>query len=136
MESRVISTVLGNHEPVPEKARLPRVSDGWVEKLKYKPTLNDLVQDVHSTLMDNEEYLRLLEATEDPQAVEGSLSADNHMAAQMIRQKAIELNSPVKDRNIASISHALNIVMRRYNLSRSERKRMLAGVSVPGNGAE
>jgi hypothetical protein len=50
--------------------------------------LNDRVEDIHRLLVEDKNYLALLGATSNAQAVEGSLFADTAVAAQMIRDKA------------------------------------------------
>ena len=70
----------------------------------------------------NDKFNRYLQAVYDEQAVEGSLAADNIGAAIMIREKAIELGLPLADEKWATISKSLGVVLRRYGLSRKERK--------------
>lgn len=118
---------------------LPRVPSEWVRKLQFGQTINDHVEAVHIMLLneaDNEEYLKLLEAVHDEQAVEGSLSADNLMAARKIREVAERIKNPVRKLKLATISKALNVVMRRYEVSRKERKHMVGGKVVPNDGNE
>ena len=113
--------------------QLPRIADGgqWVRKIKLHLTINDTVENIHVKLLEDEDYLRLIEAVYDEQAVEGSLAADNTMAAQMIRAAAKKENSPIQHEKLATISKALNIVMRRYGVSRKERRNMVGGQAVP-----
>lgn len=118
---------------------LPRGVAGWVRKIAHERNLNDLVEDVHLRLVDNEKYLKLLEATHDAEAVEGSLSADNVMAAIMIRDAAREYEvHGVDNQKLGSIVRALGVVLRRYEVSRKERKAMVRGQRVPddNNGME
>lgn len=121
---------------------LPERIEEWQRFLKQERTLNDLVEDMHRILVSDEEdgpaYRALLRAVYDEQAVEGSLSADNTFAADMIRKKARLLDPAheLAEQKAATISKALNIVMRRYHSSRKERRYMLEGEIVPqeGNG--
>jgi hypothetical protein len=100
-------------------------------KTKSARTLNDLVEAAYLKLYDNEKFNAYLNAVYDEQAVEGSTSIDNAMAALMIKELAkkdgvVELSS----QKLASISKALNIVGRRYGFSRKERQNMLHGEPV------
>jgi len=116
---------------------LPERIEEWQRFLKQERTLNDLVEDVHRILVADEEdgaaYRALLRAVYDEQAVEGSLATDNTFAAIMIRDKARSLDAvhELADQKAATISKALNIVMRRYHSSRKERRYMLEGEVVP-----
>jgi hypothetical protein len=116
---------------------LPEKIEEWQRFLKAERTLNDLVEDIHRILVADEEdgptYRALLRAVYDEQAKEGSLSADNIFAAIMIRDKAKVLDAAheLADQKAATISKALNIVMRRYHSSRKERRYMLEGEVVP-----
>jgi hypothetical protein len=51
-------------------------------------SINDLVEDIHKMLIQNDQYLGFLYALYDEQAVEGSLAADDIELARMIREKA------------------------------------------------
>ena len=93
-----------------------------MRKSMRERTLNDHVDDIHVLLWSNPNYHRALEAVYDEDAVEGSLSADNFIAAGMIREYAREHELPhVKDKKLATIVKSLNIVLRRYGISRKER---------------
>ena len=121
-------------KPVPPS--LPRVATEWVRKVKLDRTLNDEVESVHARLCEDEAYIRLLDAVYDEQAVEGSLSADNTLAAMKIRDLAHKLQSPVKIEKLATISKSLGVVLRRYGLSRKERRATVDGQVVPGNNGD
>ena len=84
--------------------------------------LNDQVDNIHRTLIEDENYRSYLEAISNEQAVEGSLAADNIMAAQMIRDRAKKIgSSEVGNEKLAAIIKALGVVLRRYGASRKER---------------
>jgi len=84
-----------------------------------------------------ERYRSLLRAVYDAHAVEGSLAADNVLAAMMIRDKAAEMRSTeIVSEKLAIISMSLNVVLRRYKSSRKERRQMLAGEVVPGDSGD
>jgi hypothetical protein len=100
------------------------------------PTLNDLVDDIHHLLVRDERYRAFLHAVYDEQAVEGSLAVDDVMAAEMIREKAKEIGSTeVARQKLATISKALHVVLRRYGLSRKERRDRIRGEIIPSDGA-
>lgn len=116
--------------------RVPRVSEGgnWVRQIKARLTLNDQVEALHTTLYDDESYVKLLDAVYDEQAVEGSLSADNTIAAQRIREAAKKGGIvDVAEAKLATISKALGVVLRRYGASRKDRRNMVGGTVVPGD---
>jgi hypothetical protein len=105
-------------------------------KTELRRTLNDHVETLHLRLYENADYQRLLDAVYDEDAVEGSLAADNILAAQMIRDTAAAGNADlyVAEKKLATISKALSVVLRRYGMSRKERARMINGESVEANG--
>lgn len=125
-------------QAVPEK--LPAVLEDWVSHLKAKRTINDLVEDIHKLLISSKEgesYLAYLNAVYDEQAVEGSLSADNVFAAKMIRDRAEKIDGhPLQKEKVATISKALGIVLRRYHLSRKERRQIVDGKAVDGDNGD
>jgi hypothetical protein len=99
-------------------------------KLKAKRTLNDLVEDIHLSLVEDGKYIGFLDAVYDEQAKEGSLAADNLEAAHMIREKAVKINSEIAKEKKATIAKSLNIVLRRYEWSRKERRNTVDGETV------
>jgi hypothetical protein len=105
-------------------------------KLAKEPTLNDYVHSIHKALWKDPEYQKLLDAVHNEDAVEGSCDADDIFAAQRIRAHAVEHGiSEVATRKAHTIATALRVVMRRYGLSRKERRNMIGGEVVPdGNG--
>jgi hypothetical protein len=101
-------------------------------------TLNDQVEEIHLGLYETDKaYKAFLYAVYDEQAVEGSLSADNTMAAALIREHAqAKGNVEVSKQKLATISKALGVVLRRYGFSRNERRNMLGGEIVPGGNGD
>lgn len=96
-------------------------------------TLNDHVDDIHKALWGvDDEYRRLLDAVYDEDAVEGSLAADNYLAAKVIRDYAIKdgRNPYVAGKKLATLVKALNVVLRRYHMTRKERAITVAGEAV------
>jgi hypothetical protein len=96
-------------------------------------TLNDRVEALHLSLYDGDEHYKdLLYAVYDEQAVEGSLAADNILAAEVIRDKAKKTGDiEVGRQKLATIAKALGVVLRRYGTSRKERRDMIGGKIVP-----
>lgn len=104
-----------------------------LRKVKSARTLNDLVEEVHLGLYDTEKYSQFLYAVYDEQAIEGSLSADNIMAASMIREKAKSTGKiELAREKLATIAKSLGVVLRRYSSSRHDRRNMIGGEVVPG----
>jgi len=93
-------------------------------------TLNDYVDDIHKTLwgQNSPEYRALLDAVDDADAVEGSLAIDNAKAAELIRAHARKMDMGyVAGKKLASIVRSLNVVLRRYKMTRKERAIRLGG---------
>jgi len=122
----------------PRPAALPASTGEMIaqRKIAQRRTLNDHVETIHLQLYENAEYQRLLDAVYDEDAVEGSLSADNLLAAQMIRECAKQNGRDpyVAEKKLATLSKALGVVLRRYGMSRKERARMIDGETVENNG--
>jgi len=117
---------------VPEPPPVPANIDDWTRYIKAERTLNDLVEDIHRQLVpESERYRKLLHAVTDGQAVEGDLSIDDALAAIMIRDKAIAIDSEIKDEKLGPIKLALRVVLRRYKMSRKQRRNMVGGEVVP-----
>lgn len=112
---------------------LPKTSEADLahRKLKAKRTLNDLVEDVHIALVENDKYYSFLNAVYDEQAVEGSLDDDDHEAARMIREKAEKMGySELARQKIATIRKCLGVVLRRYEFDRRTRRNTVRGEIV------
>lgn len=104
--------------------------------VKFERTLNDHIDEIHQSLFRHDaKYTAFLDAVYDNDAVEGSLSADNVKAAECIREYA-SLNNRVPvvaKKKLATIVMSLNVVLRRYGMSRKERSRMVHGEIVPND---
>ena len=98
---------------------------------RFERTLNDIVEELYLRLWENPRFKEFLDAVTDGEAVEGSLGCDDHEAARMLRELARKENSPIKDKPLASFKLSLKIVMRRYQMSRKQRKLELRGAEVP-----
>jgi hypothetical protein len=102
-----------------------RDAAGWVRKFGCHKKLKDEVENVHGSLSWSdkaEEYFRLLDATHDSQAVEGSIAADDFAAARMLRAHARSIGNKVAEQNLTTIKRALSIVLSRYNLGGNSRR--------------
>ena len=95
-------------------------------------TLNDYVDDVHVFLWNDPDYRLSLQGVSDGECVEGSMSADNFLAAGIIRRHAIETgNINLSKQKLAPIVRALGIVLRRYGITRKERAITIDDVALP-----
>jgi len=102
----------------------PTVADLIEQKKTRKSrTLNDMIDDVHLHLWENPEYRSFLDAVHREDAVEGDLFCDDIRASEMIREQARkEGNRYVAEKNLATIRKSLLVVLRRYGISRRERR--------------
>jgi hypothetical protein len=100
--------------------------------LRNAPTLNDLVEEQHLPLLaENADYRAFLRAIWDEHAVEGSLAADNLMAARLIRERAHRFGSfSLAKEKLATIAKALGVVLRHHGCSRKQRRSTVGGVVV------
>ena len=65
----------------------------------------------------------MLDAVHNSDAQEGSLIADDFEAARMIRDKANDIgNAYVASKNLTTLKNSLSVVLRRYGISRKERR--------------
>lgn len=125
----------GRTAPLRAAPPLPENIEDWERHIKAERTLNDLVEDIHRILVnENPDYRRYLRAVYDAHAVEGSLAADNYKACDLIRAKAKEIGSEIQEEKLAIINLALGVVLRRYRASRKQRRNMLGGEEVPIEG--
>ncbi len=105
---------------------LPATIEEWRERRKpaLKPTLYDRVfkaMDEHH--FGDPEFLRLIEATEDAEAVEGSRRHDDTIAAKRIKDKATKDSDEVISRaTVKAIEIAMRRVLKDHNASRKQRR--------------
>lgn len=96
--------------------------------------INDIVEDAFVALYDPEKHPRfvsLVTGAWNSDSVEGTLAADDHEAARYIRGYAEKENLPlIPEKKLAALVQALHVVMRRYHLSRSERRVTVNGEQV------
>jgi hypothetical protein len=106
--------------------------------LQAQRTINDLVEDAFIGLDrsdENEKFRSYLTALYPEHAVEGSLPADDFEAAHMIREWAKTHESmELADEKIATVVKALKVVMRRYRISRPERREQRHGIPPVSDG--
>jgi hypothetical protein len=121
-----------------EAPPLPDNIEKWTRHTKVERTLNDLIEDIHRVLVNEDpQYRAYLRAVYDAHAVEGSLAADNILAAMIIRNRAKEIGvTEVANEKLAIINLALGVVLRRYHASRKQRRNMIDGQEVPSENGE
>src|SRR6516165_3890084 len=76
-------------------------------KGRFERTLNDMVEEMYLKLWEDQQFKEYLDAVTDGEAVEGSLSCDDHEAARMLRDYARKQNSPIRDKPLHSYKVAL-----------------------------
>jgi len=90
--------------------------------------LNDAVDNIHRELIEDDNYRALLSAVCNEQAVEGSLFNDDTLAAMKIRDHAKKNGyALVGHEKMAAIRKALKVVIRRYGMSRKQRREQPIG---------
>lgn len=115
---------------------LPATTEDLIAAFKLKAglNLNDVVQDAIEQLYDKG-LQPFLAATHDSQAVEGSLSADNVMAAEMLRTWARKNGKTLlANEKLGVIVLAMGVVCRRFGIDRKTRRNTVAGSVVHTNG--
>ena len=119
-----------------KKVPLPAtVADMMARKNPALQNLNDHVDAIHVRLFATDaKYQLLLDAVYDEEAQEGSLAADNIMAAMVIRQYAAKDDADmyVASKKLATIVKSLNVCLRRYHMTRKERAITVDGEPVAG----
>ena len=116
-----------------EAAALPEKIEDWERFVETERTLNDLVEDIHRILVnENPEYRAYLRAVYDQHAITGSVSFDNCKACEILQAKAVEIGSTeVANEKLAIINLALGVVLRRYHKSRKQRRNTVGGERIP-----
>jgi len=99
-------------------------------------SLNDEVDDIFVRLWEDPKFRSLFDAIHPSQTVEGSFTADDHAAANMVREYAARNDMPVTtNTKIAAIVFSLRVVSRRFEQSRNQRRTMVKGERVNMNDA-
>ena len=105
--------------PIPRSGR---------EMLKHRKSstttsVNDAVEAVYLALLDDDDFHKAIDAVYNTQAAEGSLLADDFSACIIIRDYAKANNhTMVGLQNLATLRHCLGVVLRRFGMSRKERR--------------
>jgi hypothetical protein len=119
-----------------QHGNLPSDPSGWVLKSGLKRTLNDEVQMIHEAVINTpklyDKYISFLRPVTDKESSEGWLAFEDIGAAQMIKDYAAANGHPrVASQKLAVISGALDIVLRRFGMSRKQRRFTVDGDVVP-----
>lgn len=105
-----------------KKVPLPATRSELSRKSLRSKTINDFVEDVFLELFEvDEEYMALIDGVSNADSVEGNTLDDDVRAAEIIRAKA-PMGSPLKGKKTAAIRYAHGVVLRRYGISRKERR--------------
>jgi hypothetical protein len=93
-------------------------------KVKNLRTFNDEVETIYLMLYEHPKFHSWNEASYDEEAIEGSVYIDGVKAAEMIRDKAVELgNQVVMNAKLAAIVKAVGVVQRRFDgVARNDRR--------------
>jgi hypothetical protein len=116
---------------------LPSAFNANAERKTKAPimTTNDRVDVVYLLLRNDSKFASLLDGTINSESVNGAIIDDDVKAAEMIIEKAKELDDNVlASKNTATVRHALGIVLNRYGESRKARRNRLHGEQVKENG--
>lgn len=103
---------------------IPRTSQGLLAQRMMKKTVNlhDQVEQIITDLIPDDIFFALIDAVYPEQSIEGSLTADDHEAARMIRDYAKDNGYPVvRHQKIQTLIRSLKVVLRRYDLGRRQR---------------
>ena len=120
-------------------APLPATQEDLLARktMRGGPNLNDDMDRIHFIMWSDPDYRRWHEAVFDADAVEGSCTADNFEAARMIREFAKAHGNElgyIAKKNLTTLVKSMNVVLRRYHMSRGERAMTVSGEIVTGNG--
>jgi hypothetical protein len=101
------------------------------DKLRIARTMNDHVEFVFMELYPEEKFRNLLQAVWPEDSVNGTLELDDAEAAAMIQEGALFSASETIRRLVGradrkTVVKALKVVMRRYGISRTQRRKVLA----------
>jgi hypothetical protein len=112
---------------------VPANFNDWQRTLKSDPQLNDQVEALMPEMVKQQLFRTYINGTTDDDCVEGSMAIDNAKAAEMIRDyvRKQDVSHPLATKKLSVLSKALNVVMKRYNYSRKQRRQMVGGQMVP-----
>lgn len=121
---------------MPDGYNLPELPATVADLLAHRKSmqarsLNDDVDDIFLRLWENSKFRSLFAAIHPSQTIEGSFPADDHVAAEMIRDYAKEHHFAIASTaKLAAIIFSLHVVCRRYEQSRNQRRNMVKGQHV------
>ena len=114
-----------NRDNMVSNRPLPRSGREMLRHRKSSTTtsVNDAVEAVYLALLEDDSFHTAIDAVYNTQANEGSLLADDFSACIIIRDYA-ENNghTMVAAQNLATLRHCLGVVLRRFGMSRKERR--------------
>ena len=116
-------------------ANLPATASEWVRKAKIGLDINDEAEQAGLSLINggNPEFLRFLNAVHNEDAVEGSIHADDYVAAQMLRNHGRSLGLPLlSNASLEKAKKAQRAWLARYGLDSATRRKS-AGSTTPGS---
>jgi len=94
-------------------------------------SLNDDVDDIFLRKWEDPKFRELFAAIHPSQTVEGSFATDDQVAAEMVRQFALENHMPIAAHaKLAAIIFSLHVVARRYEQGRNQRRNTVKGERV------
>ena len=103
---------------------IPRTSQGLLAQRMNQKTFNlhDQVEQIVTDLIPKDEFFNLIDAVYPEQSIEGSLLADDHEAARMVREYGKANGFPVvAHQKIQTLMRSIKVVLRRYKLGRGQR---------------
>lgn len=120
---------------------LPATPAEWVLKSGLQKTLNDDILAIHERIINDQKlskkYLEALAPVSDDQSKDGWLGFEDVTAVTMIKEYAIANSYPrVSSAQGVAIKKALNTVLRKYGMSRAQRRYMVDGEIVPPPSAD
>ena len=122
-----------SNEMVEERAylALPPTVEGLLAQ-RNKPqraTLHDRVEAHYLNLYVSQEFRQLRDPLYKEQSIEGDLRDDDTRAAMMIREEAKHKGDVmVSEEKLAVLRHCMLVVERRYNVTRTQRRRLAEGL--------
>ena len=113
----------------PRPEALPATVSDLLSRRQAPPNLNDKVEHLFLALYGNQQFQRYLDAVYSEDAQEGSLYADDLLAAKMLREYAGGDGNDqyVASKKLATIVRALNVVQTRYEQTRKMRAAKVGG---------
>ena len=115
----------------PSPPPLPEKYEDLTRNVKVIPNPNDMIDEMLPRLWEIPEYKSFIAAVYNEEAVTGYTPYDDCRAAMIIRDLAMkEGNHFLSSMNERAIAKHHAVVLRRHNISREQRKRLVSGVLV------